>query len=251
MVKHSQVGVMDYTVRLWDTATGHHMQTFSGHPRRIGASSGGITWLQFSPTEDTLFSRSEDGTIHLWDATHIVESDAIVSISPTSIKSPTVGEQFSLDVTIADAENNAGYEITLEYDPTVLRYVSANKGDYLPENAVFNIEERRTMKVVEFHNVSYPHRLKLTSKDEEGRLEEGKVDDGVLASITFEVIKPKTSTITLKEVRLETRDSIIARPRIKHGIVLDPNLTQRKPGDNTQLGLPKGRDNSLRERSRA
>ena len=239
-------GSMDLTVRLWDTATGHHLQTFGGHPRRIGGSTGGITWLTFSPTEDILFSRSEDGTIHLWDATHTVESDATVSISPTSIRSPAVGEQFSLDVTIADTENIAGYEITLEYDPTALRYVSANKGDYLPENAAFNIEERRTMKVVEFHNVSYPHRLKLTSKDENGRLEEGKVGrgdegkDGNLASITFEVIELKTSTIIIKDVRLETRDGIIARPRIRHGKVLDPNLTLRKPGDTTQLGLPKG-----------
>ena len=167
-------GSMDLTVRLWDTATGHHLQTFGGHPRRIGGSYGGITWLTFSPTEDILFSRSQDGTIHLWDATHTVESDATVSILPLSINSPAVGEQFSLDVTIADTENIAGYEITLEYDPTVLRYVSANKGDYLTENAAFDIEERRNMKVVEFHNVSYPHRLKLTSKDEKGRLEEGK-----------------------------------------------------------------------------
>ena len=39
---------------------------------------------------------------------------------------------------------------------------------------------------------------------------------------------------------LEKRDGIIARPRIRHGKVLDPNLTLRKPGDTTQLGLPKG-----------
>ena len=233
-------GSKDYTVRLWDTATGHHMQTLSGYPRKIGASSGGITWLQFSPTNDTLFSRSEDGTIHLWDATHIVETNATVSISPSSIKSPAIGEQLTLEVTIADGDKVKGYDVTIEYDPTALRYVSSNKGDYIPGNASFETKKSRRMKVVDFHNVSYPHYLNLVSKDRHGRLEDGKAGDGNLASITFEVIEPKTSTLILKDVRLEKRDSIIARPRIRHGKVLDPNLTQRKPGDATQLELPKG-----------
>ncbi len=263
-------GSQDYTVRLWNTATGHHMQTLSGHPRKIGASSGGITWLQFSPTDDTLFSRSEDGTIHLWDATHIVESDATVSISPSSIRSPAIGEQLTLEVTIADADRIKGYDVTMEYDPTALRYVSSNKGDFVSENASYETKESRHMKVVDFHNVSYPHYLNIVSRDRDGRMEEGKVGrveedrdgrmeeekvgrvegrtdgkveerkKGRLASITYEVIDAKTSTITLKDVRLELQDDIIARPKIIHGKVLDPNLTQRKPGDDTQLELPKG-----------
>ena len=279
-------GSQDYTVRLWDTATGHHMQTLSGHPRKIWSSSGGITWLQFSPTNDTLFSRSEDGTIHLWDATHIVESDATVSISPSSIKSPAIGELLTLEVTIADADRINGYDITVEYDPTALRYVSSNKGDFVSENASYETKESRRMKVVDFHNVSYPHYLNIVLRDRDGRMEEGKsgrredgregrmeegkvgkweedregrMEDGKsergeedregrmegekrgrLASITYEVIDVKTSTITLKDVRLELQDDIIARPKIIHGKVLDPNLTRRKPGDDTQLELPKG-----------
>ena len=254
-------GSQDYTVRLWDTATGHHMQTLAGHPRKIGASSGGITWLQFSPNDDTLFSRSEDGTIHLWDATHIVESDATVSISPSSIISPAIGEQLTLEVTIADADRIKGFDITIAYDPTALRYVSSSKGDFVSENASYETKESRRMKVVDFHNVSYPHYLNLVSKDRDGRMEEGKVGrredrdgrmeegkvgrgegekSGRLASITYEVIDAKTSIITLKDVRLKLQDDIIARPKIIHGKVLDPNLTQRKPGDDTQLELPKG-----------
>ena len=229
-------GSMDYTVRLWDTETGHHMQTFAGHPRRVGGSYGGITWLTFSPNEDTLFSRSEDGTIHLWDATRIIESDAIVSISPTSITSPAIGEQLNIDVAISGGKNIVGYDITLEYDPTALRFVSGSKGDYLNENATFETNESRTMKVVEFHNVSYPQHLKLASKQQDS-LGQG---NGNLARITFDVIEPKTSTITLNEVRLETQDDIIARPRIKHGKVIDPKQIENIHADPTQIELPKG-----------
>ena len=263
-------GSMDYTVRLWDTTTGHHLQTFSGHPRRIGASSGGITWLTFSPTEDILFSRSEDRTIHLWDATHIVESDAIVSISPFLIKSPAIGEKLTLEVTIADADRINGYDITVEYDPTTLRYVSSNKGDFVSENASYETKKNRRMKVVEFHDVSYPHYLNLVSKDRDGRMEDGKkgrgeedrdgrMEDGKsgrgeedrdgrmeeeksgrLASITYEVIDAKTSTITLKDVRLEKGDGMIARPRIRDGKILAPKQILNNPNDATQIELPKG-----------
>lgn len=229
-------GSMDYTVRLWDTATGLHMQTFSVLPRGVGASSGGITWLTFSPTEDTLFSRSQDGTIRLWDATRIIESDAIVSISPTSIASPNIGEQLNLDVAISEGKNIVGYDITIEYDPTALRFVSGSKGDYLTENATFETNESRIMKVVEFHNVSYPQHLKLASKQQDS-LSQG---NGNLVRITFDVIEPKTSTVTLKDVRLEKKDGIIARPRIRHGKVIDPKLIQNIYADPTQVELPKG-----------
>ena len=231
-------GSMDDTVRLWDTTTGHHMQTFSRYPLRIDASAGKITWLTFSPTEDILFSRSQDGTIHLWDATHIVESDATVSISPSSIKSPAIGEQLTIEVTIADADNIKGYGVTMEYDPTALRYVSSSKGDFVSENASYETKESRRMKVVDFHDISYPHYLNLVSKDRDGRMEEGK--RGRLASITYEVIEQKTSTLTFKDVRLEKGDGMIARPRIKDGKIFDPKQIQNTPNDATQFELPKG-----------
>ncbi len=229
-------GSMDYTVRLWDTATGHHMQTFSGHPREIGVSFGGITWLTFSPNEATLFSRSEDGTIHIWDATRTVESETSVHITPSPIISPPVGEQLNLDVAISEGKNIVGYDITLEYDPTALRFVSGSKGDYLTENATFETNESRIMKVVEFHNVSYPNYLNLVSQ-QKGIFSDG---DGILASVTFDVIAAKHSTVNLKRVHLKKRNDIVARPKIKHGKVLNPNQTQKKPKDATQVELPKG-----------
>ena len=160
----------------------------------------------------------------------------------------------TLEVTIADADRIKGFDVTIAYDPTALRYVSSSKGDFVSENASYETKESRRMKVVDFHDVSYPHYLNLVSKDRDGRMDDGKVErreegtdgkvedgkKGRLASITYEVIDAKTSTITLKDVRLELQDDIIARPKIIHGKVLDPNLTQRKPGDDTQLELPKG-----------
>jgi len=229
-------GSMDYTVRLWDTATGHFRKTFGGHPREINASSGGITWLAFSTTDATLFSRSEDGTIHIWDATPVIDTDATVQITPSPIQSPAIGEQLILNIAITDGKRVTGYDVTVEFDETVLHYVSSQKGEYIPGDASFDAQTSKVMNVEDFHNVTYLHRVRLISKAADASTSA----NGTLASITFEVIKTKTSTVSLPKVRLEKSDGSVARPHVTHCTVLDPLQAQNVPTDYTKLVLPEG-----------
>ena len=56
--------------------------------------------------------------------------------SPSSVQSPTVGEPLTLSLTITDGENVAGYQATLIFDTTALKYVQSANADYLPAGAI-------------------------------------------------------------------------------------------------------------------
>ena len=54
---------LDYTVRLWDTATGQPLRTFHGH-------NNAVVGVAFSPKDDNrLATTGWDGTVRIWDAT--------------------------------------------------------------------------------------------------------------------------------------------------------------------------------------
>ena len=53
-------GSSDWTIRLWDVATGHHKKTLAGH-------TDSLYGVAFSPDGLTLASGSHDATIRLWD----------------------------------------------------------------------------------------------------------------------------------------------------------------------------------------
>ena len=113
-------------------------------------------------------------------------SSVVVSISPASAKSPAPGEPLVLNINITGGENVAGYELTLQFDPTALRYVSGNNANYLPVGAFV------VPPLVSVDQVT----LAATS------LNDGSQGAGTLATITFEVIAAKPSALILSEVRL-------------------------------------------------
>ena len=55
----------------------------------------------------------------------------VVSIVPASIESPGIGEQFSITIDIANAQNVAGYQLSLQFDSEALQYISWEQGTYL------------------------------------------------------------------------------------------------------------------------
>ena len=60
-----------------------------------------------------------------------------VSISPASVESPAVGGQFTVSLEIQGGQNVAGYQVTVAFDTSALRYVSSANSDYLPAGAFF------------------------------------------------------------------------------------------------------------------
>ena len=117
----------------------------------------------------------------------VVPEGPVVSITPASVTSPAVGEQLTVEIQVAGVENVFGYEFTLMFDAAALRYAESANGDYL-SGAFFA-----------------PPMLK---NDNQIALSAGagaasEAENGTLASVTFEVISRKASTLTLADVLLD------------------------------------------------
>ena len=112
--------------------------------------------------------------------------DATVSVSPTSTTSPAIGEQLEFSLNITGGEAVAGYQATVQFDETALRYVSGANGDFLSAGAFF------VDPIVEENLV------KLNAASLAGE----SSGDGTLATLTFEVIAVKESALTLSDVLL-------------------------------------------------
>ncbi len=186
-------GSLDATIRLWDASTGDTINTLTGHIYSVYSVS-------FSPDGQTLASGSRGYTIRLW------KLPAKVSITPFPAESPAIGEQLSINVSIVGAENIAGYQLTVGFDPTALRYVEAVNGDYLSEGAFF------VEPVVSGNKVT----LGSTSL---GDVSSG---DGTLATVTFEVVDVKESNLTLSDVILTDSDGEHLANSAQNGSVVEP-----------------------------
>ena len=147
-------------------------------PFALGPLSLIITWANGTQTLNY--------TVTSPDINISIASDVVVNISPALVESPSPGEQLIVNINITSGENVAGYQLTLHFDATALRYVSGSNADYLPVGA-FVIPP-----LVSGNQVT----LAATS------LNGGSQGDGTLATVVFEVVDVKTSALTLSEVRL-------------------------------------------------
>ena len=200
MIRHSfpqgfPVGIAVDTVEntlYWTTSRGS-----------IGRSS--LDGSNFQP--DFVTGLSAPGAFALSIETKVVlVSDAAVSISPSPVISPTIGEQLTLNLNIAAGEAVAGYQITVQFDPTALRYVESSNSDYLPTGAFF------------IPPVVNGNRVKLASTALTG-VSNG---DGTLATLTFEVVAAKASTLTLSDVLLSDSEGDTVSPQVEGGQVTEP-----------------------------
>ena len=180
-------GSSDATIRLWDAITGKHEQTLTEH-------SGGIVEVAFSPDGQTLASGG-GGTVFLWEFTP--SANATVSVLPSHMPSPAIGEQFTVSLKIADGENVAGYQATVVFDPSALRYVESSYGDYLPQGTFF-------VPPVVGHNFVT---LAATTPT-------GVNGSGMLATLTFEVVTIKASTLILSQVNLANPKEEVSFPYV-------------------------------------
>ena len=143
-------------------------------------------------------------------------TDATVNISPASVASPAVGEQLELNLNITGGEAVAGYQATVQFDTTALRYVSGANRDFLPAGAFF-VEPKVEGNLIKLNAVS------LTGESNGG---------GTLATLTFEVIAVKVSTLTLSDVLLTNSAGETFVPRVENAEITESTgLTGDVNGD--------------------
>ena len=110
-----------------------------------------------------------------------------VYVDPRQITSPAAGQQLQVQINIKGAADVLAYEVTVGFDPTALRYVSIANADYLPAGA-FASPPQTTANSVYLAATSVAGSAAAAS--------------GTLATVTFEVVSAKASTITLNNVLL-------------------------------------------------
>lgn len=130
----------------------------------------------------------------------------VVSIVPASLESPGVGEQFSITVDIANAQNVAGYQVSLQFDSEALQYISWEQGTYLLGD-IFTVPA-----------VIGTDAITLASTAQTA----AAAAQGTLLTITFEVVAVKASTLSLSEVILSSRIGTALLVTTEDGEIVEP-----------------------------
>ena len=124
----------------------------------------------------------------------IGHTQTVVSFNPPVMESPDVAQPFNIDIHISDATDVFGYQIAITFDPTALVYVSVQNGEFLagsigPPTLPPNVEDGE---------IKFGATLLGAVPGVNG--------DGTLATVTFEVVAVKTSTLGL-DVKLLDSDA--------------------------------------------
>lgn len=130
----------------------------------------------------------------------------VVSVVPASIESPGIGEQFSIAIDIANAQNVAGYQISLQFDSEALQYISWEQGTYLPD-AIFSFP-----MIIGIDEITLASTAR-TAAD---------TTQGTLLTITFEVVAVKASTLSLSEVILSSSIGTELLVATEDGEIVEP-----------------------------
>ena len=162
--------------------------------------------------------------------TAVEQSDATVSISPSSIPLLGIGKKLTLNLEIANGKNVAGYQASVTFDPSVLRYKEGGNGNYLSADAFF------ADPIIYYHWLGdrfsddsiLLHRLIIGGNT----LTQARNGDGTLANLTFEVVDYKPSVVTLSNVYLVDADGKRWEVTTKNGEIIEPlKLNERIFGD--------------------
>ena len=134
--------------------------------------------LTFTVGSDAVAGYNEDFTVQV-SVTAIEQSNATVSVSPSSVQSPDAEEELTFSLNIANGVNIAGYQATVLYDRTALRFKDSTAGNYLAAGGIFLRAAGFFGEVTLVANAL-----------------EASNGAGTLVTLTFEVIDFKASTLT-------------------------------------------------------
>ena len=154
-------------------------------PADASMDDGGEEWVPADADASDADGFAEDGV-------------AVVSIPAPLLVAPPVGSHLTIPLDITNARNVMGYQVSVNFDPSVLRYVSRTNGNYLPHAFVFVEQPQGTEGSVSIH----------TTGTKVG------ADSGTLATVTFEVVASKKPTIWLTDLILVGSDGKVLPVRI-------------------------------------
>ena len=145
-----------------------------------------------------------------------VNANTVMSVTPSPVVSPAIGERLVVNLRIDNAQNVAGYQATVNFDATALRYVGSTNGDYLPFGAFFVPPKEGLVR----KNSVTLRSISLTGESQ---------GDGILATLTFEVLTVKASSLTLTNVILSNRrgkKDMLPLSNLKAGLIKVPYVVQ-------------------------
>ena len=130
-----------------------------------------------------------------------------VFVEPRQTTSPAAGQQLKISINVKGAADVLAYEVTVGFDPTALRYVSISNADYLPAGAFASPPQTTANSV-------YMAATSVADTAAAAR--------GTLATVTFEVVSAKASTITLNNVLLSDSNVTPLALKTVNGKVVAP-----------------------------
>ncbi len=130
-------------------------------------------------------------TVLCFGITALSYGQAVVSINPAEVVSPAVGQQMTVTIKIAKGTRVAGYDLTIRYDTTALQYVEITNSTYLPTGAFVAPAVVSSGRII-FAATSLSGAVTASS--------------GTLATLKFQVVAVKKSTLQLTDVVLTDKD---------------------------------------------
>ena len=145
----------------------------------------------------------------------------MVSLLPMSVPSPNIGQRLKLSLKITNGKNVAGYQATVQFDDTALRYVESSNSDYLPDGTFF-VPPILAGNLVKLNAVSIAGESK---------------GNGTLATLTFEVIAVQASTLTLSDVLLTNSTGETFAPQIENAEITEPTKLKGDVNGDGQVNI--------------
>lgn len=166
-------GSDDRAIYVWDIETESLRDILRGH-------TCAVTSLAFSPDGTTLASGSADGTGFLWKMAPL--PDPRIRVTPFAVECPPISKQLTFTIDVADRQDGTDFQLTLQFDATALQYISRTNGDILHSGHL------TTPPIVNENAVTFAGKVSTKT--------------GTLASVTFEIIVQKASTVTVSDAIL-------------------------------------------------